>query len=227
MNTLRRTIHPEVRVLDEKAGTVEYVASDETVDSYREVIRADGWRFDRFEKNAPFVDSHNYDSIACLLGKVVDFKVAGRKLVETVQWAKDVAENTLAQLGWRMLQGGFLPAVSVGFVPVRSLWQNDEGWSQQLAELKLDAKTDVRRVFIEQQQIELSAVVIPANPNAVAIARAYKSGALADSDIDFISAEVSKRNTANAADGSDAAALARHRMHEEFLRKFEAAVRTQ
>jgi hypothetical protein len=227
MNTLRRTIHPEVRVLDEKAGTVEYVASDETVDSYREVIRADGWRFDRFEKNAPFVDSHNYDSIACLLGKVVDFKVAGRKLVETVQWAKDVAENTLAQLGWRMLQGGFLPAVSVGFVPVRSLWQNDEGWSQQLAELKLDAKTDVRRVFVEQQQIELSAVVIPANPNAVAIARAYKSGALADSDIDFISAEVSKRNTANAADGSDAAALAQHRMCEEFMRRFEAAIRAQ
>jgi hypothetical protein len=225
MNTIRRTIHPEVRVLDAKDGIVEYVASDETIDSYHEVIRADGWRFDRFEKNAPFVDSHNYDSIACVLGKVVDFKVAGRKLVETVQWAKDVAENTLAQLGWKMLQGGFLPAVSVGFVPVRSLWQNDEGWLAQMAELKLDAN-NVRRVFIEQQQIELSAVVIPANPNAIAIARAFKAGALADSDLDFISAEVSKRNTAGAADGSDAAALARHRMREEFLRKFEGAVKT-
>jgi hypothetical protein len=110
-------------------------------------------------------------------------------------------------------------------VPVRSLWQNDEGWLAQMAELKLDAN-NVRRVFIEQQQIELSAVIIPANPNAIAIARAFKAGALADSDLDFISAEVSKRNTAGAADGSDAAALARHRMREEFLRKFEGAVKT-
>jgi hypothetical protein len=224
MNTLRRTIHPQVRVLDAKAGLAEYVASDETLDSFREIIRADGWRFDRFQKNAPFVDSHNYDSIACVLGKVVDFKVAGRKLVETVQWAKDVAENTLAQLGWRMTEAGFLPAVSVGFIPVRSVWKNDEGWSQQMADLQLEANTDANRIFVEQQQIELSAVVIGANPNAVAIARAYKAGALADGDLDFISAEVAKRNTAGAADGSDAAALARHRMHEEFLRKMEAAI---
>ncbi len=73
-------IHPVARVLDEKNGIVEYIASNETIDSYNEVIRADGWQFNRFQKNAPFVDSHNYNSIDCLLGKVIDFRVTGKTL---------------------------------------------------------------------------------------------------------------------------------------------------
>ncbi len=79
---LRRTITPVVRVLDERQGIVEYNASDPSVDTYREVISPDGWRFDRFTKNAPFVDSHCYDSIDKLLGKVVDFRV------RTASWLK-------------------------------------------------------------------------------------------------------------------------------------------
>ena len=73
MSVLRREIHPEARVLDDRQGIVEYVASDEAIDSDAEIIRADGWRFDRMRKNAPFVDSHKYGTIGGLLGKVVDF----------------------------------------------------------------------------------------------------------------------------------------------------------
>jgi hypothetical protein len=56
MNKLIRTIHPEVKVVDASKGIVDYVASDESVDSYREIIRANGWKFTNFKKNAPFVD---------------------------------------------------------------------------------------------------------------------------------------------------------------------------
>ena len=76
---LIRTLCPKIRVLDAAKGLVEYVASNETIDSYREIIRADGWRFSRFAKNAPFVDSHDYSSVDKLLGKVVDFRVEGRQ----------------------------------------------------------------------------------------------------------------------------------------------------
>ena len=47
---LIRTIHPEIRVIDEAEGLVEYVASDESIDSYREIIRAKGWKFNLFKK---------------------------------------------------------------------------------------------------------------------------------------------------------------------------------
>lgn len=197
MNTLRRTIHPETRVLDAKTGLVEYIASDESLDSYREVIRADGWRFNNFSKNAPFVDSHDYSTIEKQLGAVLDFAVVGRKLVETVQWAKDVAANKLAQLGWAMTEAGFLKAVSVGFMPVKtaSRWdQNQNDYNAQLADLGLDKADDARKprtIYLEQEQIELSAVIIGANPNA--LAKSYKAGLLTDADLEMLSTEYARR----------------------------------
>jgi hypothetical protein len=216
MNIFRRTIHSEVRVLDAKTGTVEYVASDETLDSYREVIRASGWRFDQFKKNAPFVDSHNYHSVDKLLGKVTSFEVRGKQLVETVQWAIDVATNTLAQLGWKMTEAGYLKAVSVGFFPTKwvSKWDTDpSAYQQQLMELKLDAQTGPRVVYLEQQQVELSACIIGANPNA--LAKSYKAGLLTDADLDMISAEQRKHETASEAIDPGLAELARVRAREQ------------
>jgi len=57
METLRRILHPETRIIDATKGIVDYVASDETIDSFKEIIRAAGWRFTNFAKNSPFVDS--------------------------------------------------------------------------------------------------------------------------------------------------------------------------
>ena len=186
MTPIRRTITPEIRVLDSKVGLAEYVASDETIDSYREIIRADGWRFTRFEKNAPFVYSHEYGEIDRLLGRVVDFKVAGGKLIETVKWAVDVAENTLAQLGWKMTQAGYLKAVSVGFMPLRMVSKGDgPPFAKELQRLNLKPDTNVRAIYLEQEQLELSACIIGANPNA--LAKSYKAGVITDADLDFIS----------------------------------------
>ena len=220
--TIRRTIHPTVRVLDAKQGLAQYVASDETIDSYREVIRADGWRFSMFKKNAPFVDSHDYSSVTKLLGQVVDFQVRGRQLVETVQWAKDVAENTLAQLGWRMTEAGFLKAVSVGFWPVSWTTKGESDFAAQSKELGLKPDAEVHRIYTQQEQIELSAVIIGANPNA--LAKAYKAGVLSDTDLDTISQETAKRETAGSATDPADALLAERRAQEAALNKILRAI---
>lgn len=244
MSILRRVINSEARVLDAKEGIMEYVASDETLDSYQEIIRADGWRFDRMKKNAPFVDSHNYGSVAAMLGKVVDFKVAGRKLVETVQWAIGVGHE-LAELGWKLASNGFLPAVSVGFIPVRSVsaWQAEKAaeFRAQLAELGIKEADQVRTIYTEQQQVELSAVIVPANPNAVA--RAYRAGLLDDADLGVISAREACLATLRDAglnmgfcseislaiayemERGDPEGLARKWRRTEFLERFERLVR--
>jgi hypothetical protein len=219
MTTLRRTIYPEIRVLDAKAGIVEYVASDQTLDSYNEVIMANGWRFDQFSKNAPFVDSHNYDSISCCLGKVLDYKVEGDKLVETVSWAINVMPDpTLADWGFRMTQAGFLKAVSVGFMPTRmvSKWDNDPtGWQEALKKLNMHEEDGVRCVYIEQQQKELSACVIGANPNA--LAKAFKAGVLSDTDLEKMSLEFARRETAQSAVNPVDAERAQRRARTAFL----------
>lgn len=182
---LIRSIHPEVKIIDARQGLVDYIASDESLDCYREIIKAAGWKFDRFSKNAPFVDSHNYDSIECLLGKVINFSVQGKQLVERVQWAVDVEEQPLAKLGFKLTENGYLKAVSVGFFPEKfvSKWGDNNALAEAVQELGLDAATaaKVSCIFLEQQQIELSACIIGANPNA--LAKAHKDGAVSDGEL--------------------------------------------
>lgn len=225
--TIRRLIHPETKVLDAAKGIVEYVASDETIDSYREVIRAKGWQFTRFAKNSPLVDSHDYSSIEKLVGQVIDFRVAGGKLVEVAQWAIDVPENKLAQIGWRMTAAGYLKAVSVGFQPVSYLHQDGSPeWQEQMKELGIGADApQPRLVYTAQEQLELSVVIIGANPNATAIARAYKSGAIDDADLDHISMEYGKRETARATISPALVAWATERARERFLDRIQTAVK--
>jgi hypothetical protein len=185
METLRRQIHPEVRILDEASGLARYIASDETIDSYQEVVRAKGWRFDLFKKNAPFVDSHNYTTIENLVGKVTAFQVQGGKLVADVQWAIDAPDNRLARLGWQMTKAGYLKAVSVGFRPVKCVTPSDGAvYTNQLKEMGLGYDNQPRVIYTEQQLLELSSVIIGANGNA--LLDAQKAGVLKASDVEPI-----------------------------------------
>jgi hypothetical protein len=177
--TISRTIAPAIKVLDAAKGLVEYIASDETLDSYQEIIRVAGWKFDaRFTSNPVFVDSHSYWGIRDVLGRVVEWRLEGDKLIEVVQWAIDVEENALARLGFAMTAKGYLKAVSVGFMPTIKVYRNDDDFTRVANEMKLstEARDKVRCIFYEQQQIELSACVIGANPSA--LAKAYDDGAV-------------------------------------------------
>lgn len=185
---ITRTIHPSVKIIDAEQGIVDYVASDETVDSYREVILAKGWKFNRFQKNAPFVNSHDYGTIENVLGKVLSFNVMPNEstgkseLIERVQWMIGQGHK-LADLGWKMVTGGFLPAVSVGFFPLKYVSAHEPSFKQVARENGIDPN-GIAAIHEEQEQIELSAVVIGSNPNA--LAKAYKADVLDDQDIDNI-----------------------------------------
>lgn len=180
---LRRPLNVTARILSEKDGTVEYVASDATLDSYDECVLPTGWRFTMFAKNSPFVDSHNYWSIEHLLGKVTGARIEGRQLIENVSWAKDVEENKLARLGWKMTVGGFLKAVSVGFRTLKSAYPSDSAWEDLVRQTGMtpDQAGRCRRIFVEQEQLELSACILGANPAAVA--KAYREGCVTDGDL--------------------------------------------
>ena len=220
---LRRTIHPEVRVVDSRNGIVDYIASDESIDSFKEIIRAAGWRFTHFAKNAPFVDSHDYSTIGKCLGKVIDFRVEGARLIERVQWAIDVPENQLARIGWKMTEAGYLKAVSVGFFPVKYVTPNSvEEWGRQLKELGLPADAAVRTIYTEQEQVELSCCVVGSNPNA--LAKAYQAGALNDADMETLSLEYSQRENGRAAVPPALAAPAREQARARFLAEWRKAM---
>jgi hypothetical protein len=216
MNTvLRRPLNVEARVMDEKTGLVEYVASDETIDSYREVVRVNGWSV--APNGMPFVNSHRYGSIEDVLGKVTEAYLSKKAWVNVVQWAHDVPEHKVAQLGWKMTLGGYLNRVSVGFYPTKSVSRYDTdqtGYNKELARLELDEKTGPTTVYLKQVQVELSAVVLGANPNAVA--KAYKAGVLSDEDLEQFSSEY-VRETVSAATHPDDVAETRRQAQTLFL----------
>ena len=225
--TIRRAIHPVIKILDEKAGIVEYVATDESVDSYNEIVKADGARFDRFQKNAPFVDSHNYACIDFLLGKVIDWKVANHSVTETVKWAIDAGlpQDHLANVGFKMTVAGYLKAVSIGFMPLSYVtkWDSNQSQFQEaLRDMNVPAGTDVRAIHLEWEQMELSACVVGANPNAVA--KAYKAGIITDALLEKISQEHAKRATATNTDSPDAVLAARRRAQERFLLEMQMTI---
>lgn len=218
MATQRRTLSVETRILNEGEGLVEYIASDASLDSYGESILPEGWRFDRFAKNAPFVNSHNYGSIEHLLGRVESWRVEGKQLINVVRWAIDVQDSHLIRLGWKLTLGKYLRAVSVGFDPLRWISRGQDGWAENLQRAGLNEEDAGRcwRIWLEQQQIELSACIIGANPSAVAKAVAdgkVTGGDLeplgfSPHDIDFI-AEASRVIAAKDADPAMRALMTR------------------
>lgn len=211
-NPLRRALTVVPRVINEQQGTVEFVASDATLDCYHEIVMASGWKFTHFQKNAPFVDSHDYSSITKLLGQVVDWRVEKDQLIETVRYSRE--PGTLAEWAFKMVRDGFLKAVSVGFVPVRmvSKWDAQQSdFLTQIGAMKLDPATaaSVRAIYLEQEQIELSQCVIGANPNA--LAKAYKAGSLTEEDLDKFSLMLATAKTDLPASSPSAAAQSTRR----------------
>jgi HK97 family phage prohead protease len=158
---LRALLHPEIKATSGTAAPqIDFLASDETVDRYNEVITATGLNLDNYAKNPVFQNSHQYGDIIYTLGKSVAHEVRGGRLFQRIEFAVDV--NPVAKIAYELYRGGFLRAVSVGFIPQE--WEEGRPGD------------GFRRKFVSQELLELSAVSIPANPNALALG--LKSGAL-------------------------------------------------
>jgi hypothetical protein len=213
---LRGTLQVKIQepsALDPGPSTpvLDFVASDETLDRYNEVISASGWNLDNYQRNPVFQNNHQTGDIIHTLGKALVTEVRGGQLLQRVQFATDV--NPMARIAYGLYRGKFLNAVSVGFVPLRwvtpdgkeysvhgksaaeiSLSAGGEGRGEEAAfsssglqsqienqKSKIENPRTYRRKFLEQELLEVSAVGIPANPNALALA--YKSGAVEKSDL--------------------------------------------
>jgi hypothetical protein len=157
------------------AAILDFVASTATLDRYHEIIEPAGWRLDSYRKNPVFQNAHNYGDILFTLGKALSTDVRtignGQALCQRIQFATEV--NPVARIAYGLYKGGFLNAVSVGFIPLR--WEDGGSTGSQSAPAP-------RRRYVEQELLEVSAVAIPANPDALALG--LKSGAVVKSDLE-------------------------------------------
>ncbi len=146
---------------------LRFTASDETLDRYGEIISASGWRLDNYRRNPVFQNAHQYGDVIFTLGKAISTEVRDGRLSQTVEFATEV--NPMARIAYGLYKGKFLNAVSVGFIPLK--WVNGEA----------EGRGGFRRKYVEQELLEVSAVGIPANPNALALG--LKSGAIEKADL--------------------------------------------
>jgi HK97 family phage prohead protease len=144
---------------------ITFTASDSSLDRYNEIIEASGWQIANYQKNPVFQADHHY-SIQSTIGRATKVWVEGGKLKQTIRFA--VGLNPLADLALALYRGGFLNAVSVGFIPRK--WENGGD------------TVGYRRKYIEAELVELSAVAVPANPNA--LQDALDQGAITEAQID-------------------------------------------
>src|SRR3954466_3320991 len=161
---IRSGMHIDIRE-NSCNSCLDFIASDESLDRYNEVISATGWKLENYKRNPVFQNAHQTGDILHTLGKATSTEIRAGKLVQTIEFACDI--NPMARIAYGLYKGQFLNAVSVGFVPIR--WENGT------------EKSGYNRKFVEQELLEVSAVAIPANPNALALG--LKSGAIEKSDL--------------------------------------------
>jgi phage head maturation protease len=176
---LRSLLQVEVREAEASpaSATLDFIASTATLDRYHEIIEPAGWRLDSYRRNPVFQNAHNYGDVIFTLGKalVTEVRAVGDSpaLCQRIQFATEV--NPMARIAYGLYKGGFLNAVSVGFIPLR--WEDPSSPGGSGA-----ASPAPRRRYLEQELLEVSAVAIPANPDALALG--VKSGAIARSDLE-------------------------------------------
>lgn len=148
---------------DRDKRAFRFVASDESSDRQGDVIRVNGWDFKNFKKNPVALWGHDASKLP--IGRVFSFEKGAKRdglpaLFESIEYAT-AEQNPEADLIYRLVQGGFIKAVSVGFIPIKSNYPQTE---EQRASLGLG---QFGVLYEKQEQIELSQCSIPANPNAL------------------------------------------------------------
>jgi len=133
------------------ADPLEYVMSDGTVDRMGDVLEPDGWQLEQFRKNPVALFGHKGDFP---VGKWADVAVRNGRLTGRLELMEPVSDR-LREIH-AAVAAGVLRAVSVGFHPKRyEPRKGGEGLR-----------------YLSQDLVECSLVSVPANPNALAIAKA-------------------------------------------------------
>lgn len=135
---VRTSLEVRASAADGGAPVLDFVASSATLDRYHEIIEPAGWRLDAYRKNPVFQNAHNYGDVIFTLGKALVTEVRDGHLFQRIEFATEV--NPMARIAYGLYKGGFLRAVSVGFVPLR--WENG------------GAEAEFRRKYLEQELLE-------------------------------------------------------------------------
>jgi HK97 family phage prohead protease len=174
-------------------GVVPVVTSTEDKDRDGDVIRSNGWDLKDYKKNPVILWAHDYSQLP--IGQAHNTRKGEGMLISEMEFTPHDL-NPLGDTVGRMIKGGFLRTVSVGFKPAKfKALDGDDGLMGGIE-------------FLKQSLLEYSVVPVPSNPNALIGAK--------EAGIDMTSI---KEWTEKVLDGESAAGLWMPRDYIEEMRK--------
>jgi HK97 family phage prohead protease/HK97 family phage major capsid protein len=138
-----------------KVNALEFVLSDETPDRMDDVILSDGWDLANFKKNPIALFNHKSDFP---IGKWKNLRVEDKQLRGKLELAPIGTSPRIDEIH-KLIDADILKAVSVGFKPVETKPRKESAWGS---------------FYTKSELVETSLVSVPANPNALAIAKSLK-----------------------------------------------------
>ena len=138
-------------------GVYQFIASTDGIKRDGNIVMNSGWHFDNFKRNPAFIWCHDYRALP--IGQHLKWEVSGVGDASVLRiWSQFCSEelNPFAQRVRKMYDAGFLRAVSIGWSPIKWEWMQSED----------DGDIEGIR-FIESDLLEVSAVPVPSDPDAI------------------------------------------------------------
>src|SRR5215831_6112225 len=143
---------------------VEFILSDATPDRFGDIVQVESWEFANFKKNPVALFNHNPNAPVGVWNNV---RVGDKALRGDLILAPKGISPRIDEIRG-LVEAGILRAVSVGFKPLAS---------HPVDTSKNDPMGFGPKVFTKCELVECSLVSIPANPNALAVAKSLKVSA--------------------------------------------------
>lgn len=160
------------KIHEGKVGGLEFVLSDETPDRYDDVIAVEGWDLANFRKNPIAQFNHNANFP---IGTWRNLRVENKQLRGHLELAPFGTSERIDEIH-KLIDADVLKTVSVGFIGKAS-------------EVRDAAKFSVR--YTKAELIETSLVPVPANPNALVVAKRLN---ISGDTLKLVFAEPGRRN---------------------------------
>lgn len=147
---IRKIFDSQIKEVDEKSRTLQFTITAENEDRDGEVVKASGGQFENYNKNPVVLWAHDYKSLP--VGKTVSLKRQDKSIISTVQFPTK-EEYEYADTVYKLCKGGYLNAVSIGFIPIDIVPGKNE--------------KEPSRTFTKWEMLEYSIVPVPSNPEAL------------------------------------------------------------
>lgn len=152
---------------------MSYTLSDETPDRLDDIIKADGWDLAHFKRNPIALFNHRSDFP---IGKWRNLRIEGNALRGDLELARAGTSERIDEIR-KLVEADILRAVSVGFRPKDAEPRGGDSFGY---------------VYTKCELLETSLVSVPANPNALAVAKFLK---ISSATVDMVFAGQGNRKT--------------------------------